>query len=64
VTQEIADAFMGDATTDTAGAALLPGSNEHDPGTRTILFTDIVESTMCWQGAAADGYGTPRAQGL
>lgn len=45
VTPEIADAFMGAAEVDTAGAVLLPGNGEHDPGTRTILFTDIVGST-------------------
>jgi class 3 adenylate cyclase len=45
VTPEIADAFMGAAEIDKAGAALLPGKGERDPGTRTILFTDIVGST-------------------
>jgi len=55
VTQDIADAFMGDAPTDTVGAALVPGSNEHDPGTRTILFTDIVESTSMTQRLGDEG---------
>ncbi|HSM96386.1 MAG TPA: adenylate/guanylate cyclase domain-containing protein, partial [Rhizomicrobium sp.] len=45
VTPEIADAFMGAAEVDGAGAVLLPGNAEHDSGTRTILFTDIVGST-------------------
>lgn len=45
VTPEIADAFMGAAECDNGGAVLLPSKNEHDPGTRTILFTDIVGST-------------------
>src|SRR5258706_11410914 len=45
VTPEVAEAFMGAAETDKAGAVLLPGNAEHDPGTRTILFTDIVGST-------------------
>ncbi len=45
VTPEMADAFMGAAEIDNAGAALLPGQRERDPGTRTILFTDIVGST-------------------
>jgi class 3 adenylate cyclase len=49
VTDDIADAFMGDAPADTVGAALVPGSQERDPGTRTILFTDIVESTSMTQ---------------
>jgi class 3 adenylate cyclase len=45
VTPEMADAFMGAAEIDGSGAALLPGSGEHDTGTRTVLFTDIVGST-------------------
>ena len=45
VTPEIADAFLGAAEIDGSGAALLPGSTELDPGTRTVLFTDIVGST-------------------
>src|SRR5665213_1329588 len=45
VTPELAEVFMGAAETDEAGAVLLPGNTEHDPGTRTILFTDIVGST-------------------
>jgi class 3 adenylate cyclase len=45
VTPEVAEAFMGAAEIDQAGAALLPGNAERDPGTRTILFTDIVGST-------------------
>ena len=50
VTPELADAFMGAAEIDNAGAALLPGNSERDPGTRTILFTDIVGSTNMTQG--------------
>ncbi len=49
VTPEIAEAFMGAAETDKAGAVLLPGNVEHDPGTRTVLFTDIVGSTSMTQ---------------
>jgi class 3 adenylate cyclase len=45
VTPEVAEAFMGAAEIDKGGAALLPGNVERDPGTRTILFTDIVGST-------------------
>jgi class 3 adenylate cyclase len=45
ITPEMADVFMGAAEVDGSGAALLPGKAEHDPGTRTILFTDIVGST-------------------
>lgn len=49
VTRDLADAFMGEAETDMAGAALLPGNVERDPGTRTVLFTDIVGSTSMTQ---------------
>jgi class 3 adenylate cyclase len=45
VLPEMADAFLGAAEVDGSGAALFPGSSEHDPGTRTVLFTDIVGST-------------------
>jgi class 3 adenylate cyclase len=45
VTPELAEVFMGAAETDQKGAVLLPGKTELDPGTRTILFTDIVGST-------------------
>ncbi len=49
VTPEVADAFMGAAETDGGGAVLLQGSTENDPGTRTIMFTDIVGSTTMTQ---------------
>jgi class 3 adenylate cyclase len=45
VVPELAEAFMGAAETDQAGAVLLPEKSERDPGTRTVLFTDIVGST-------------------
>jgi class 3 adenylate cyclase len=45
VSPEIAEAFMGDAEVNEVGAAQLPEKEGHDPGTRTILFTDIVGST-------------------
>jgi class 3 adenylate cyclase len=45
VTLEMADAFLGAAEIDGSGAVLLPDSPELDPGTRTVLFTDIVGST-------------------
>ena len=41
----MADDSSGAAEVDGGGAVLLPGSNERDPGTRTVLFTDIVGST-------------------
>jgi class 3 adenylate cyclase len=49
VTPDLADAFMGAAEIDEGGAALLPNNKERDPGTRTVLFTDIVESTSMTQ---------------
>lgn len=49
VTPEIAEAFMGAAEVDDGGAALFPASSERDPGTRSILFTDIVGSTNMTQ---------------
>lgn len=45
VTPDLADAFMGASEVDEGGAALLPENRERDPGTRTVLFTDIVDST-------------------
>ena len=54
VTPDLADAFMGAAEIDDGGAALLPGNAERDPGTRTILFTDIVNSTSMTQGLGDD----------
>lgn len=45
VSPEIAEAFMGDAEVNDLGAAILPQKGVHDPGTRTVLFTDIVGST-------------------
>jgi class 3 adenylate cyclase len=45
---ELADGFLGrDIETNAAGAVLLPGGapDERDPGIRTVLFTDIVDST-------------------
>jgi class 3 adenylate cyclase len=45
VSPEVAEAFMGDAEVNEVGAAVLPQKDGHDPGTRTILFTDIVGST-------------------
>ena len=47
---EIADGFLGGVEVNEAGAALVPGAtNDRDPGIRTILFTDIVESTTLTQ---------------
>lgn len=54
VTPELAEAFMGASEIDEGGAALLPGHAGHDPGTRTVLFTDIVESTSMTQRVGDD----------
>jgi len=55
VTPEMADAFMGIAEADGTGAVILPDNSGHDPGTRTIFFTDIVGSTDMTQRLGDDG---------
>ena len=54
VTPDMADAFMGASEIDEGGAALVPRSREHDTGTRTVLFTDIVGSTSLTQRLGDD----------
>jgi len=51
VQPELAEGFFGAAETNAAGAVVVPGggADERDPGIRTILFTDIVESTALTQ---------------
>jgi class 3 adenylate cyclase len=51
VAPEIAEGFLGGAEVNADGAAILPGggNDDRDSGTRTILFTDIVESTSLTQ---------------
>lgn len=51
VAPDVAEVFLGGTETDPAGAVLLPngGSNERDPGIRTVLFTDVVNSTTLTQ---------------
>lgn len=51
VQPEIAEGFLGGVETNLAGAAVVPGggASERDPGIRTILFTDIVNSTTLTQ---------------
>src|SRR5438132_2747289 len=47
---ELAEGFLGGVEVNEAGAALVPGvTNERDPGIRTVLFTDIVDSTTLTQ---------------
>lgn len=46
VDPEVAEGFMGKADVNPAGAALMPGSShERDSGVRSVLFTDLVDST-------------------
>jgi class 3 adenylate cyclase len=48
---ELAEGFLGGVETNTAGAVVLPGggADARDPGIRTILFTDVVDSTTLTQ---------------
>ena len=48
---ELAEGFLGGVETNAAGAAILPGSgaDARDPGIRTVLFTDVVNSTTLTQ---------------
>jgi class 3 adenylate cyclase len=47
---ELEEGFLGGVEVNEAGAAVVPGAtNERDSGIRTILFTDIVESTTLTQ---------------
>ena len=48
---ELAEGFLGGVETNAAGAAIIPGgaADDRDPGIRTILFTDIVDSTTLTQ---------------
>ena len=54
VAPEIADGFLGGCEVNPAGAALVPGggATERDPGIRTVMFTDIVDSTGLTQRSA------------
>jgi len=51
VQPELAEAFFGGVETNDAGAVLVPGgaTDDRDPGIRTVLFTDIVDSTAFTQ---------------
>jgi class 3 adenylate cyclase len=52
---ELAEGFLGGVEVNEAGAALVPGAtNERDPGIRTVLFTDIVDSTTLTQSLGDD----------
>jgi class 3 adenylate cyclase len=56
VAPEVADEFLGGSEVNPAGAAIFAGggANDRDPGTRTILFTDIVDSTALTQRLGDD----------
>src|SRR5215469_14328290 len=51
VEPDVAEVFLGGTETNPAGAVLLPGggATDRDPGIRTILFTDVVNSTTLTQ---------------
>jgi len=51
VEADVADLFLGSSEANKAGAVVMPGSgaDAHDPGIRTVLCTDIVESTSLTQ---------------
>src|SRR5437667_6458035 len=52
VEREVADLFLGGSEVNEAGAVLLPDgeADASDTGIRTVLFTDIVDSTsLMWE---------------
>jgi len=51
VEPDVAEVFLGGTETNPAGAVILPGgsANDRDPGVRTIVFTDVVNSTTLTQ---------------
>ena len=51
VQPELAEGFLGGVETNAAGAVILPGggADARDPGIRTVLFTDVVNSTTLTQ---------------
>jgi class 3 adenylate cyclase len=51
VQPELAEGFLGGVETNPAGAAIFPGgsADARDPGIRTVLFTDVVNSTTLTQ---------------
>jgi class 3 adenylate cyclase len=57
VAPEVAEGFLGGCEVNPQGAALIPGTKteERDSGIRTILFTDIVESTSLTQRLGDEG---------
>ena len=51
VEPDVAEVFLGGMETNPAGAVILPGggADDRDPGVRTVLFTDVVNSTILTQ---------------
>jgi class 3 adenylate cyclase len=51
VEADVAEVFLGGMETNPSGAVILPGgsADDRDPGIRTILFTDVVNSTTLTQ---------------
>jgi class 3 adenylate cyclase len=51
VEPDVAEVFLGGTETNSAGAVLLPegGADARDPGIRTVMFTDVVNSTTLTQ---------------
>jgi class 3 adenylate cyclase len=51
VEPDVADLFLGKSQVNEVGAVVMPDdkADAHDPGIRTVLFTDIVESTSLTQ---------------
>jgi class 3 adenylate cyclase len=51
VQPEIAEGFLGGVETNSEGAVIFPGgvADARDPGIRTVLFTDVVNSTTLTQ---------------
>lgn len=51
VQPELAEGFLGGVETNAEGAVILPsgGADARDPGIRTVLFTDVVNSTCLTQ---------------
>jgi len=53
---ELAEGFLGGVETNAAGAVIFPngGADARDPGIRTVLFTDVVNSTTLTQSLGDD----------
>jgi len=56
VEPDVAEVFLGGTETNSLGAVLLPagGADARDPGIRTILFTDVANSTSLTQSLGDD----------